>query len=446
MWHIFLLVPPLLSVVWAIIKVQGFKVRTRRFLIVFIAAAAVFYFTTQDYLSQTGVYPFVGAKLLHDLCACLLVPLIHLLVCYTMGITQGLKFFKISMWLLVLMIPDVCGLLVSLPVDEPLHRDDIFSYFAFSFNGHSTFKLQTYAFIIIVQTIIEVQRILVMRRIFIVRRLNLAKGAKWLVYLFFVLCGWIILTVIPSHETYANPVYNNIMLTGYSIIATLFCVGFVYFFNYDVVVDNEDHPVSMENDLDSTLAEDIRLLLEQDRIYTNSNLRIDDLAAMLSTNRTYVARTFRLKFGGTFTEVMNRYRVEHAKRLMLDDPKKRMEEVALESGFSSSNFFGRVFKALEGSTPSTWRSDVRSGKVSATTTTLPKLEAEPAVPQTNKRWVAPEKGMTTEEMLGLVIIDTANTAKSTNAANTAKVANLQKKSTNTPPATGNDEITPPRRK
>lgn len=413
MWHILLLVPPLLAIVWTIINVRGFATRPRRLLIGFISLAAILYFVIQDSLDQTGVYPFVGAKLLHDLAACVTVPLLHLLVCYTIGITQGLRFFKISMCLLVLMIPDVCSMFARIFEHDRLQRDDAFNYIVFSFNGRDSLRMQLYSFIVIVQVLIEINRIFVLRRIFAVRRLNLTKNAKSFVIECIAICVWITVTVVLPLEFYSNPLYNSLMLAGYSLLGTMFSLSLCYFFNYNVVVDNDNNPVEMENDTDSTLAADILNLIEQDRVYRNSSLRIDDLASMLSTNRTYVARAFRLKFGGTFTEVMNRCRVEHAKRLMLEEPKKRMEEVALESGFSSSNFFGRVFKSLEGMTPTTWRSEVRSGKVPKSRPILPVRDAEAAEKKENvKGWIIPEKGMTTEEMLGLVVIDTNEQEKS----------------------------------
>lgn len=424
MWHIALLIPPFSTFVWALIKMKGFEVRIRRQLLSYVAIAALTYFTIQDIVNQMGVYPFVGAKLLHDLAACTIVPALHLLICYSMGITHGLKYFKMSMLLLVLMLPDIIYSISLMPDWQQMQRSDMFNYLHLSFAEHHSLTLQMYSIIIICQIGIELQRITVLRKIFDVRRLYLARGAKSLIYLFVVVCVWIFLTVIPSHEIYAHTVYGTVMMVGYSIIATCFCLGFTLFFNYNVVLDSENNPVEIGNDNDSALAEDIQLLIERDEVYRNSNLRIDDLAAMLSTNRTYVARAFRLKFGASFTEVMNTYRVEHAKRLMVSDPKKRMEEIALESGFSSSNFFGRVFKAAEGITPSTWRSEVRNGRIPVTTGKLPRPD-KPAAPAAPVRgFVAPSKGMTTEEMLGIASAEDKKVGGEYNSQKTNKKADV----------------------
>jgi AraC-like DNA-binding protein len=56
----------------------------------------------------------------------------------------------------------------------------------------------------------------------------------------------------------------------------------------------------------------------------------------------------------TFNDYRNIFRVEHAKRLILDQQSDMitLEAVGLLSGFSNRNTFSRVFKELEGITPS----------------------------------------------------------------------------------------------
>lgn len=82
---------------------------------------------------------------------------------------------------------------------------------------------------------------------------------------------------------------------------------------------------------------------------------------MVSSNRTYVTRVCKLYFNMTFTELINKHRVEYAKELLSAEGSVRMESVALESGFSSASFFARVFKNYEGVTPSQWRTMKRTG-------------------------------------------------------------------------------------
>lgn len=329
--------------------------------------------------------------MLHDVAATLLLPAAHLFICYSLGITRDLRYLKVLLLLLILLIPDLSCLIVNATKGHVMGREAMFNYLNFTFFGGQVFRLQMYSVIVIAQLCIEMQRIMVLRRIFEVRKLSFKPGAKVVIFLAITMCFWVLLTILPPHELYANPLYNMIMEIGYSVLVTALVPSLVLFFDRDAVVDSDNKPVDLNNDADSTLAEDIRMLIERDQVYLNSALRIEELATMLGTNRTYLARAFRLKFGGTFTEVMTRYRLEHAKRLMRENPKLLMEEVALDSGFSSSNFFGRVFKMQEGMTPSQWRSGATRSR-----------HAAPAERSVSTAPVVPKvEGMTTEEALGL---------------------------------------------
>jgi transcriptional regulator GlxA family with amidase domain len=55
-----------------------------------------------------------------------------------------------------------------------------------------------------------------------------------------------------------------------------------------------------------------------------------------------------------FTDYLARLRVERAKQ-MLQDPNRRVSEVAFEVGFLSLPHFNRSFKRIAGTTPTLWR-------------------------------------------------------------------------------------------
>ena len=52
---------------------------------------------------------------------------------------------------------------------------------------------------------------------------------------------------------------------------------------------------------------------------------------------------------------MNRYRIEHAKRLLRESPDCNVLSVALDSGFNSKSAFHVAFRRSTGTTPSNFR-------------------------------------------------------------------------------------------
>lgn len=95
-------------------------------------------------------------------------------------------------------------------------------------------------------------------------------------------------------------------------------------------------------------------LIEEDRIFLQSNLRMDDVARKMHTNRTYISRLINEKFGCTFSDYINRKRVEFAQALMQTNPQMKQTELAEKSGFLSITSFSRTFKITTGIPPKEW--------------------------------------------------------------------------------------------
>ena len=95
--------------------------------------------------------------------------------------------------------------------------------------------------------------------------------------------------------------------------------------------------------------------MKEERPYTNSNLRREDLAQMLGTNFIYVADAIRECTGGkTLSDFLDEYRVRHAAHLLAntDDPVGLVTEM---SGFASRSHFNTLFREKYKMTPSEYR-------------------------------------------------------------------------------------------
>lgn len=116
--------------------------------------------------------------------------------------------------------------------------------------------------------------------------------------------------------------------------------------------------VSLIPDLEASadLMERIYQVMEAQKLYQDSNLKVTDLAAALGTNRRSVSDCINSQKGCTFTQFVNIYRVEHAKRVMRQNPGKKVTDIYLESGFANEGSFFRTFKVITGMTPKEWLS------------------------------------------------------------------------------------------
>lgn len=110
----------------------------------------------------------------------------------------------------------------------------------------------------------------------------------------------------------------------------------------------ESAPASKQEKL---LIERIEEVVTKRQLYLRHNLKISDVAAELCTNRLYVSTAINEEMGITFSDYINRKRVNYAIHLMRTNPQMTIYEIADLSGFSSDKSFYRNFKNITGKSP-----------------------------------------------------------------------------------------------
>jgi AraC-like DNA-binding protein len=98
--------------------------------------------------------------------------------------------------------------------------------------------------------------------------------------------------------------------------------------------------------------------------YISNNFRTKDIsltatAASLGVHRVYLSRAFGESCGIPFTKYVNSVRASFAARLLREQTKKSISEVAYDAGFGSIRNFNREFKALYGITPAEFLANVK---------------------------------------------------------------------------------------
>ena len=96
-------------------------------------------------------------------------------------------------------------------------------------------------------------------------------------------------------------------------------------------------------------------MMREERPYTNSDLKREDLAAMLGTNFSYLADAIReCSDGQTISEFLDDWRIRHAAR-MLSDSDEQVGLIREMSGFQSRSHFNTLFRERFKMTPSEYR-------------------------------------------------------------------------------------------
>ena len=85
-------------------------------------------------------------------------------------------------------------------------------------------------------------------------------------------------------------------------------------------------------------------LMNDEQLFLRPNLRIVDISQYLHTNRTYIYKVINIDMNMSFSQYINRLRIDYAIRLIAEHPDMPLSDVAIQSGFTSLSAFYRNYK------------------------------------------------------------------------------------------------------
>lgn len=102
----------------------------------------------------------------------------------------------------------------------------------------------------------------------------------------------------------------------------------------------------------------ISFVVEHIRKNLHQKLTIDQIADMTYLSKSNFFKMFKQEFGISPNRFILNERIKKAKELLAKD--ESIKEVAFQTGFSDTNYFTRVFRQYEGTTPKIFQSNVLS--------------------------------------------------------------------------------------
>jgi AraC-like DNA-binding protein len=114
---------------------------------------------------------------------------------------------------------------------------------------------------------------------------------------------------------------------------------------------------ALTDDLAEMYLEKLREYMQTQKPYLDSNITLPELARYLSLSVHHLSQVINEKINQNFFEFINQYRVEEAKKNLVDPERKNLTIAAIgfESGFNSNSSFNAVFKKATNKTPSQFR-------------------------------------------------------------------------------------------
>jgi AraC-like DNA-binding protein len=104
-------------------------------------------------------------------------------------------------------------------------------------------------------------------------------------------------------------------------------------------------------------------LMDTEKPYLDPELKAERLAEAVGISKKHLSQVINQQFTMNFKNFINKYRVEEAKKKLLD-PKEQdfvLMKIALDVGFNSKSVFNEAFKKFTGMSPSEYRKSNASG-------------------------------------------------------------------------------------
>ena len=141
------------------------------------------------------------------------------------------------------------------------------------------------------------------------------------------------------------------------------------------IEDEKSRPFSEENSqltertvMDNQKIEQLRMNEVQELIFEfiqtqyTEDISLQDVAKAMNYSEAYFCKLFKQCFDKGFTAYLSKFRVEKAKSL-LADVTINVKDISDRVGYRDSNYFAKVFKRIEGVTPSEYRAILLENKV-----------------------------------------------------------------------------------
>ncbi|MGK0465479.1 response regulator transcription factor [Clostridium sp.] len=87
------------------------------------------------------------------------------------------------------------------------------------------------------------------------------------------------------------------------------------------------------------------------------NISLDEVAKYINLTPSYVSKLFKKKLGVNFNTYLTTRKINEAKR-MLKEENENINEIAFIVGYNEPNYFCKVFKKIEGITPTKFRQNI----------------------------------------------------------------------------------------
>jgi len=102
-------------------------------------------------------------------------------------------------------------------------------------------------------------------------------------------------------------------------------------------------------------------IMEEEKFFCDEDLSLSRLSEALGLTRNQLSQFLNTHYKKNFNNYINAYRIEEAKKIIVEEPARQILSIALAVGFNSYSSFHSTFKKMTGHSPADFRKKYDSG-------------------------------------------------------------------------------------
>ncbi|HET9571818.1 MAG TPA: AraC family transcriptional regulator [Bacteroidales bacterium] len=173
---------------------------------------------------------------------------------------------------------------------------------------------------------------------------------------------WLFLGGILSFlSLFLNVWFSLFFTVFYTLFYIYFCIHYLnyvtLFLDMEPAFSLPDESLTKEKSVNKTFEQLEKAIdqWEKEKHYSEPGITIEQVAAQLNSNRTYLSTHMNLHRKITFKEWINTLRIEEAKILLKNNSDTPVSQIGMMVGLPDKSNFGRQFSRLTGKSPQAWR-------------------------------------------------------------------------------------------
>lgn len=174
--------------------------------------------------------------------------------------------------------------------------------------------------------------------------------------------AWSFIGYTLSFNLYYLLVWTGALKIEYDYFISLASSFFIYYVGYyshkypqtlKSLEGSKYEKTQISTAASQSIFENIKSHMESEKPFTNSELKLNTLAEQLSLSANQVSQVINDVAGQNFSDFINQYRIEEAKKIIINDDKNlKLIEVAYDAGFNNKTSFNNAFKKFTNYSPS----------------------------------------------------------------------------------------------